>query len=83
MTICPPSQSNCSTGTAGAKEGSTVQSLRIERPTQTRVLAVFETSAALFELPRVATLEDLAGRLARLSERHGEALISVDVRLSS
>ena len=60
-----------------------MQHPRTERPTQTRVLAVFETSAAVFELPQVATLEDLAGRLAHLSERHGGALISVDVRLSS
>jgi hypothetical protein len=60
-----------------------VQNLAIERPTQNRVLAMFETSAAFFELPRVATLEDLADRLAHLSERHGGALISVDVKLSS
>lgn len=60
-----------------------MQHPRAEHPTQTRVLAMFETSAAFFELPRVATLEDLAGRLARLSERHGSPLVSVDVRLSS
>ena len=60
-----------------------MQRPRTEDPTPTRVLAMFETSAAFFEMPRVATLEDLAGRLARLRERHGGALISVDVRLSS
>ena len=60
-----------------------MQRLRIERPKQSRVKAVFESSAAFFELPRAATLEDLAGRLAYLSERHDGALISVDVRVSS
>ena len=60
-----------------------MQRLRIERPKQNRVIAVFESSAAFFELPRAATLEDLAGHLAHLSERHDGALISVDVRVSS
>jgi hypothetical protein len=46
-------------------------------------MAVFEASAAVFGLPRAATLEDLADRLVYLSERHGGALISVDVRASS
>jgi hypothetical protein len=46
-------------------------------------MAVFESSAAVFELPRAATLEDLAGRLAHLSEGHDGALVSVDVRVGS
>lgn len=49
--------------------------------TQNRVMAVFECGASVFELPRAATLEDLAGRLAHLSERHDGALVSVDVRV--
>lgn len=54
----------------------------IQHPTQNRVMAMFESSAAVFELPRAATLEELAGRLAHLCERHDGALISVDVRVS-
>jgi hypothetical protein len=46
-------------------------------------MAVFEASALSFELPRAATLEDLADRLAFLGERHGGALLRVDVRVSS
>jgi hypothetical protein len=59
-----------------------MQRLRIERPTQNHVMAVFEASALSFELPRAATLEDLADRLAFLGERHGGALLRVDVRVS-
>ena len=60
-----------------------MQNAHIEHPIQNRVMAMFESSAAVFELPRTATLETLADRLARLSERHDGALISVDVRVSS
>jgi hypothetical protein len=67
----------------GTEEGNCMQRLRRERPTQNRVVAVFEASAAFFELPLAATLEDLADRLTFLSERHGGALISVDVRVGS
>lgn len=48
-----------------------------------RVLAVFESSAAVFEVSRVATLGDLAGRLAQLSGGHDGALMSVDVGVGS
>jgi hypothetical protein len=48
-----------------------------------RVVAVFEASTAFFELPKAATFEDLADRLVSLSEWHGDALISVDVKLSN
>ena len=44
-------------------------------------MAVFESSAAVFELPQAATLEDLAGRLADLNEGHDGTLISVDVKV--
>jgi hypothetical protein len=60
-----------------------MQHFSIERPTQNHVMAVFEASALSFELPQAATFEDLADRLAHLSERHGGALISLDVRVSS
>ena len=57
--------------------------LHIDRPTHNHVMAIFETSALAFELPQAAALEDLAARLAHLSERHGEALVSVEVRVRS
>jgi len=60
-----------------------MQRLRTECPTQNQVVAVFEPNALSFDLPRSATLEDLAGRLAHLSERHGGALTSVSVRVSA
>jgi hypothetical protein len=75
-------QSSLSAWSDEAEKGNTVQNPHIEHPTQNRVTAMFESSAAVFELPRGATLEDLAGRLAHLSERHDGALISVDVRVS-
>jgi hypothetical protein len=75
-------QSSLSAWIDEAEKGNTVQNPHIEHPTQNRVMAMFESSAAVFELPRAATLEDLAGRLAHLSERHDGALISVDVRVS-
>jgi hypothetical protein len=46
-------------------------------------MGVFEASAAVFDLPRAATLEDLADRLVYLRKRHGRALVSVDVRVRS
>ncbi len=67
----------------GTEKGDTVQNHHIDHAMQNRVMAVFESSAAIFELPRAATLEDLAGRLAHLSERHDGALMSVDVRVGS
>jgi hypothetical protein len=60
-----------------------MQRFRTDRPTHNHVMAMFETSALAFELPQAATLEDLAARLAHLSERHGAALVSVEVRVRS
>ncbi len=60
-----------------------MQRIYTERPMQNRVMAVFEANALSFELPLSATLEDLAGRLAQLCERHGEALTGVSLRMSS
>ena len=65
----------------GTEKGNIVPNLHIDHAMQNRVMAVFESSAAVFELPRAATLEDLAGRLAHLSEGHDGTLISVDVRV--
>lgn len=60
-----------------------MQNTHIDHATQNRVMAMFDSSAAVFELPQAATLEDLAGRLAHLSEGHDGALISVDVRVGT
>jgi hypothetical protein len=58
-----------------------MQDFRVYRTPENRVIALFETGTEVFELPHAATLEHLAGRLARLSELHGDALVSVDVRI--
>jgi hypothetical protein len=58
-----------------------VQNHHIDHAAQNRVMAVFASSAAVFDLPPAATFEELAGRLAHLSEGHDGALISVDVRV--
>jgi hypothetical protein len=68
---------------SGTEKGNTVHNIHAGYAMQNRVMAVFESSAAVFELPRAATLEDLAGRLAHLSEGHDGTLISVDVRVGS
>ena len=54
--------------------------IHTERPSANRVVAVFETSTAFFEIPEAATLEDLADRLVSLREWHGDTLISVNVK---
>ena len=46
---------------------------------QNCVTAVFQAGAVSFEVPKAVTLAELAGRLAHLSERHGESLMSVEV----
>jgi len=48
-----------------------------------RVIAEFEGSALFFPLPRDATFEDLADRLAALSESHGGAPLRVEVTVSA
>jgi hypothetical protein len=60
-----------------------MRNLHAESPMQNQVMAVFEANAVSFELPLSATLEDLAGRLAHLSNRNGETLTGVSVRVSS
>jgi hypothetical protein len=65
------------------EEGNSMQRLHTERPTQNQVMAVFEPNVLSFNVPRSATLEDLAGRLAHLSKRQSGALTSVSVRVSS
>ena len=64
---------------SGTEKGNIVHNIHVGYAMQNRVMAVFESSAAVFELPQAATLEDLAGRLAHLSEGHDGTLISVDV----
>lgn len=44
-----------------------------------RVVAVFNDSLLAFELPRDATLEELATRLAYLGERHSGSPLSITV----
>lgn len=51
-----------------------------ERPMHTLVRAVFRTSAAFFEMPRIATFGDLADRLCHLGERYDSPLVSADIR---
>jgi hypothetical protein len=65
----------------GTEKGNAVQNPHTAHATQNRVMAMFESGAAVFELPRAATFADLAGRLAHLSEGHDGALMSVDVRV--
>jgi len=51
------------------------------RSPQRRVMAVFEGAALSFDLPREATLSDLAEELDTLGERFGGAPLYVDVRI--
>jgi len=60
-----------------------MQNNRTELATQNQVLAVFEPNAISFDVPMSTTLEDLAGRLADMGDRHDGALNSVTVRLNS
>jgi hypothetical protein len=55
----------------------------VERLTQHHVRAVFETSAAFFDLSRVATFEDLADRLCRVGEHHDGPLTSIDIEIGA
>ena len=48
-----------------------------------RVTAVFENAALAFNLPREATLAELAEELAALGERYGGPPLYVDVRLAA
>jgi hypothetical protein len=52
-----------------------------QRTQQSRVMAVFEEAALSFNLPREATLSDLAEELGVLGERYGGAPLYVDVRI--
>ncbi len=45
-----------------------------------RIVAVFADSLVAFELPRGATLEDLAARLAHFGEGHDGTPLSVTVQ---
>lgn len=50
-----------------------------ETSTESHVRAVFATSTASFDMPRVATFEDLADRLSRLGEHHDGPLTSISI----
>ena len=51
------------------------------RSARHRVIAEFEGSILSFPLPREATLEDLAGRLAALGQSHRGAPVSIEVTI--
>jgi hypothetical protein len=51
------------------------------RQQASRVTAIFEKAALAFNLPRNATLEELATELGALGERYGGPPLYVDVRL--
>jgi hypothetical protein len=53
--------------------------LPFEPSTENHVRVVFETSTASFDMPRVATFEDLADRLSRLGEHHVGPLTAVRI----
>ncbi|MEX2202110.1 MAG: hypothetical protein WD711_11990 [Dongiaceae bacterium] len=53
------------------------------RATDNRVVAVFGDGMESFELPQATTLAQLAARLVRLSELHGDPLLRIDVRLGN
>jgi hypothetical protein len=52
----------------------------IETAPENHVRAVFATSTSSFDLPRVATFEDLADRLACLGEHHDGPLTSISIK---
>lgn len=54
-----------------------------QRTEPSRVRAVFREAALSFNLPREATLEELAEELGALGEIYGGAPLYVDVRLHS
>jgi hypothetical protein len=58
-----------------------MQNLRNIRSPQHRVIAEFEGSALSFPLPREATFEELAARLAALGRSHRGAPISIEVTI--
>ena len=54
-----------------------------QRIQKNRVMAVFREAALSFNMPREATLEELAEELGALGELYGGAPLYVDVRLHS
>ena len=48
-------------------------------PPHNHIRAVFTTSAVFFDMPQVATLEDLADRLCRLGEHHVGPLSWIEI----
>jgi len=60
-----------------------MQGIRVPDPHQSLVTAIFNDVALSFELPKGATLEDLATYIADLGELHGGKPLAVDIRLLS
>ena len=58
---------------------------RFSTPSKTsnQVRAVFQVSAAFFDLPATATLGDLAERISKLGDHHVDPLSGIDVRTGS
>jgi hypothetical protein len=58
---------------------------RLSIPTHTshQVRALFQASAAFFDLPATATFGDLAERVTRLGDHHIDPLSGIDVRSGS
>lgn len=55
----------------------------IAGPKENHVRAAFATSTSSFDMPRVATFEDLADRLCRLGEHHDGPLTSICIEAGS
>jgi hypothetical protein len=60
-----------------------MRTLHSPRVPHHRVIADFDGSSLSFPLPRDATFEDLAGRLAALGQSHHGAPIRVEVTLGA
>lgn len=53
------------------------------RKKSNQVRALFQASAAFFDLPATATFGDLAERIAKLGDHHPDPLSGIDVRVGS
>jgi hypothetical protein len=60
-----------------------MQRFSIPSKTSHQVQALFQTSAAFFDLPASATFGDLAERVARLGDHHIDPLSGIYVRAGS
>ena len=60
-----------------------MQRFSIPSKTSHQVRALFQASAAFFDLPVTATFGDLAERIAKLGDHHVDPLSGIDVRANS